>query len=92
MNSKVIIRLLIMLNVIFWCVALLFPFSRFFSDREMRKLSYLFADLGMFFPLVLFIFIGMICWRNRRSLSFHKSDIGLALFAILADIFLISKV
>ena len=92
MGSKVTIRLLILINVIFWIVALLFPSAGFFSNTELRKLSYIVAALALFFPIVLFTFTGIICWRNRRSLSLHRSDIGLALLAIIADAFLISKV
>jgi hypothetical protein len=86
------IRTIVLLNAAFWVVALSFPFSKFFSESSLRRLSYLFADLGIFFPAFLLMLIIIVCWRYRRSLATHKYDIILATIAIVADAWLIPKV
>jgi hypothetical protein len=91
-NPKFTIRTIILLNATFWVIALLFPFSRFLSEPSLRRLSYLFADMALFFPAILLLLVIFVCWRYRRSLSSHKYDIVLAVIAVAADAWLIPKV
>jgi len=91
-KPKLTIRTIILLNATFWVIALSFPFSSFLSKSSLRRVSYLFADLALFFPVLLLMLVIFICWRYRRSLASHKYDISLAVIAIAADALLIPKV
>jgi hypothetical protein len=92
MKGRLAIRVLIILNVLFWIVALSFPFARFYSASQVRTLSGFIADACLLFPVVLFVMAVVIDWRNRHSLSSRKYDLIFALCVVVADAFLMSRV
>jgi uncharacterized membrane protein YqjE len=92
MRSKLVIRTIVALNTAFWVIALSFPFARLFSVATMHRLSYLFADLSVLFPLTLAVLLIVVFWRYRRHFSVVRYDVLVALFAVLLDALLIRQV
>jgi hypothetical protein len=92
MKAKVILRVMMSLNALFWVAALSFPFARFFSSATMRRLSYKFADLAVLFPIMIVGVLGVMCWLFRRNIRSVRRDIAIGLCAVVLDGYLISKV
>ncbi len=91
-GMKTMVRASIVINAIFWAIGWWFPFPRFFSVPTMRRLSYVFADLSVLFPVLLLALAIPLSWSYRRSLMSVKYDVVLALAGVAADVFLITRV